>query len=254
MNILPLFKSHYSIGRSVLTLDKPKGNVSVYPVSVLDLAIENKLKTVCLVEDSIGGFLEVNKNCMDHKLKLVYGLRLWITEDALDKKEENLKKRSKYVIFIKNNDGYKDLIKISSWASKDGFYYEKCIDFKILKSLWNENNLRLAVPFYDSFLHLNTLESYIHVPDFSFTKPVFLVEENDLPIDYLIKKRVETYVLANGYEVVSAQSVFYAQKDDFISYMTFRCINNLSTLEKPELDGFCSDTFSFERWKKLNEI
>ena len=144
------------------------------------------------------------------------------------------------------------MIRISSFAQKEGFYYEKCIDWKTLKSFWNDKNLKLAVPFYDSFLHLNTLESHLHVPNFSWTKPVFFVEDNDLPFDYLIKNRVDEYTKANNYETVRAQSIYYPDAQDFISYLTIRAINSRSSLDKPELPHMSSQTFNFNRWLKLN--
>jgi DNA polymerase III alpha subunit len=232
-------------------LDEKKG-LDRYPRSVFDILVKNKLDSLCLVEDSISGFLEANKNCIKHKIKLLYGLRLWVTEDALDKKEENLNKRAKYVIFIKNNEGYKNLIKISSWASKEGFYYEKCIDWKTLKLFWSDENLLLCVPFYDSFLHLNSLENHLHTPDFNFTKPIFFIEDNDLPFDYLIKNRVEEYTKANNYDSILCQTILYPKKEDFIAWLTFKAIGNRSTLEKPDLSHCGSDMFSSEHWEKLN--
>jgi hypothetical protein len=57
--IVPLFKSHCSLGRSILTLDKPKDekNPEVSD-SVFDIASEEGLKEVFLVEDNMTGFLQ----------------------------------------------------------------------------------------------------------------------------------------------------------------------------------------------------
>ena len=34
----------------------------------------------------------------------------------------------------------------------------------------------------------------------------------------------------------------------FQAYITFRCINNRTAVEKPNFDGMCSDEFSAESW------
>ena len=247
MQKLPLFKSHYSLGKSILTLNKPAGNIDQPSVSIVDLVTHAKLDFMCLVEDNMTSFLEASKHCQDKKLKLIYGLRLNVTENALAQDEASLKKRAKYVIFAKNNAGYKALIKIWSFAAKEGFYYTPCIDFAHLKKFWNEN-LVLAVPFYDSFLNLNAFEAHVHIPEFDVIKPIFLLESNDLPFDPHLREKVASYASKNGFETLEAQSIYYKSKLDFIAYLTFKCINNRTDIEKPEFDHLGSDSFNYERW------
>lgn len=254
MNILPLFKSHYSFGKSILTLDEPfdkKG--ATIENSIFSILISNKINTLILVDDNISGLLQASKVAKDFQIKLVYGLRLWVTEDAQDKNEANLKKRAKYIVFAKNSAAYKNLINISSYAAGDGFYYEPTIDFKTLNKFWDKKNLELAVPFYDSFLYLNALESHTHVPQITFTKPYYFIESNSLPFDDYLSEKVKLFAKKEKAEIINTQSIFYKKSDDFIAYLAIRCLHNRTTLEKPELDHMCSDEFNFLKWKNINE-
>src|ERR1700722_19778577 len=149
METIPLYKSHFSIGKSILMLEKPKGEHNENSVSIFDLVEKSGKDYLTLVEDNMTGFLEAVTNCEKKKIKLCFGLRLEFTKDILNQDEKSLKSRSKYIIFAKNNEGYKNLINIWSLAAKEGFYYNSTIDFKNLKLLWSEN-LIFAVPFYDS--------------------------------------------------------------------------------------------------------
>ena len=247
--VIPIFKSHYSLGRSILTLDSAGDREENSPVSIFDILVENKIEELFLVEDSFGGFLEAYQNSKDNKIKLNFGLRLNFLCDIDEKDEEALKSRCKYIVFAKNTKGYKRLIKIWSFAAKDGFYYAPNIDFKTLKTYWNDDDLMLCVPFYDSFLHRNTLEGATCIPDFDFCKPIFLLEDNDVPFDHLIRSRISKYVESSGCETQEVKSIYYENKEDFLAYLTFRCINNRSSLEKPNIDHMCSDEFCFESWK-----
>jgi DNA polymerase III alpha subunit len=247
MQILPLFKTHYSLGKSILTLEKPTGNIESYPVSVIDLAIHAKIDFLTLVEDNMTGFLEASKHCQDKKLKLIFGLRLSVTNDVVNQDEQSLKNRAKYIIFAKNSTGYKALIKIWSFAAKDGFYYNACIDFKNLKRLWNDN-LILAIPFYDSFLHLNSLEGHFHVPDFSAISPIVFIEDNQIPFDPVLRKKASDFANSNNFPIVETRSIFYKSKLDFISYLTFKCISERTSIEKPEFNHMGSDSFNYDRW------
>ncbi len=232
----------------MLTLEKPTGKDDSYPTSIFDLLIQNKLSTLVLVDDNVSGLLQASKISAENKIKLVFGVRISVTDDAEEKNEGTLRKFAKYIIFVKRPSGYKKLIKIWSFAAKNGFYYEPRIDFKTLKQFWSDEDFSLAVPFYDSFLYLNSFESHIHVPELSFTKPVFLLENNNLPFDDLLAKKVEAFAKQNKAPVLPAQSIFYKDREDFLAYMAARCIHNRSTLEKPELSHMNSDQFNFEKW------
>lgn len=249
--MVPLFKSHYSLhGRSILTLEKAGSKDKKGPDSIFDIAVDNGLKEVFLVEDNMTGFLEAESNARDANIKLIFGLRISINEDCEDKSESNLKKKSKYIIFAKNASGYRRLIKIYTHAATKGFYYEPTIDFKSLRPHWNEDDLTLCIPFYDSFLFNNILEGHICVPDFSFSRPKFFSESNDLPFDYLVQKRVEEFC-ASGFEIIKAKSIYYKDRVDFLAYLTFKCISNRSSLSKPQFDHMSSKEFCFESLRDI---
>jgi DNA polymerase III alpha subunit len=257
MQKLGLIKSHYSLGRSIITLDKPKGNLTDYPISVFDLIIQNNLKEMVLVEDSLSGLLELSKNAFDNKIKLIFGLRLSVCEDINHREEDYIKKRAKYIVFAKNSEAYKDLVKISTFANTTGFFNSPSIDFANLKKLWN-NNLILSVPFYDSFLYLNSFESHQHIPDFTLFQPTFFIEDNELPFDEMLKNKVENFCKTNNFETLQAQSIYYKNKEDFLAYQTFRCITSRNvtgkiSLAAPELSHCCSNTFNFDRWLENNK-
>jgi DNA polymerase-3 subunit alpha len=248
--MIPLFKSHYSLGRSILTLEKSDSLLENGPDSIVDTAEKNELKEVFLVEDSMSGFLQAYKNLSEIETKLIFGLRINICANMQERSEDQLKKTSKYIIFCKNTEGYKRLIKISTVASRKGFYYQPRIDFKTLKEYWDDDLLCLVVPFYDSFLFNNTLLGAVCVPEFTFTKPTFFLEDNLIPFDPLMRDTVKKYVDLNKFKTQEAKSIFYLKEEDFKAYLTFRCINNRSTLDKPNLDHMSSNKFSFESWKE----
>jgi DNA polymerase-3 subunit alpha len=246
---IPLFKSHYSLGKSILTLAKAGSSEADEPSSILDIAKKLKLENLYLVDDSISGFLEAYKSCEDAKINLRFGLRLTICDDIDNKTADSRDKEHKVIVFIKNTEGYKDLIKISTVASTNGFYYYPRIDCKTLKELWNENNLCIGIPFYDSYVFKNNLTYSICVPDFNFCKPVYFVEDNNLPFDGILKSKIEE-IVGDKNLAVKCQSVYYENKEDFLAYLTFRCISERTTLNKPNLEHCSSNEFCAESFKE----
>jgi len=251
--VLPLFKTHYSQSKSILTLEKKDSLLPDGPDSVIDICLENGIKEFYLVEDNMGSFLQAYDSTKDEDLSFRYGVRLNVCSDNQARGEEALKSTSKYVIFAKNENGYKKLIKIYSNAATKGFYYEPRTDFKFLREVWDDNDLVLAVPFYDSFLFKNALGQGECMPEFDFTSPTFLLESNGLPFDIVQRRLVEDFCRTTGYESQEAKSIYYKNKDDFMAYLTMRCIDKRSTWSKPNIDNLSSDEFSFESWKEKQE-
>lgn len=246
---VPLFKSHYSLGKSILTLAKAGSSSEHEPSSIIDIAKKLKLEKVYLVEDSISGFLEAYKSCEEAKLDLRFGLRLTVCDDIGNKTAESKDKEHKIIVFLRNSQGYKNLVKISTLASTDGFYYYPRIDCKKLKELWDENNLIMTIPFYDSYVFKNNLTYSICIPDFNFCRPIYLIENNNLPFDSIIKRKIEEIVGKSG-SAFKSQSIYYENKEDFLTYLTFRCISNRTTLNKPNLDHLSSNEFCAESFKE----
>lgn len=246
--MIPLFKSHYSLGRSILTLED-KDEKDDYPDSIIQICKENKMKELYLVEDNMSSFLEAYSNCRKNKIKLNYGLRISVTESMSDKSEESKTKSSKIILFFKNKKGYQQLTKLYSIAAKEGFYYEARLDYETISKNWTDD-LILCIPFYDSFIFNNTLKNSLCIPQFDFTKPIFFIEDNDLPFDSLVKQKALSFAEKNDLKVYKAQSVFYKERKDFKAYLTFRCINNRSVLNKPNLDHMSSNEFCFESISK----
>jgi DNA polymerase-3 subunit alpha len=246
--MIPLFKSHYSLGRSILTLED-KDKMDDYPDSIIQICKQNKMKELYLVEDNMSSFLEAYSNCRKNNIKLNYGLRISVTESMSDKSEESKTKSSKIILFFKNKEGYQRLTKLYSIASKEGFYYEPRLDYETISKNWTDD-LILCIPFYDSFIFNNTLKNSLCIPQFDFTKPIFFIEDNDLPFDSLVKQRALSFAEKNDLKIYKAQSIFYNSREDFKAYLTFRCINNRSILNKPNLDHMSSNEFCFESINK----
>ncbi len=149
MEILPIWKSHYSINKSILTLSNRPAESG--PKSIPILCKNHDIKDVYLVDDAFTGFMEAYRNCRELDLNLRFGIRLTFCEDLNKKNADSLKTESKFIIFLTSGEGYESLCRIYSEAATTGFYYQPRTDFESIKKYWNPN-LKLVIPFYDSFL------------------------------------------------------------------------------------------------------
>jgi DNA polymerase III alpha subunit len=241
--MLPLFKSCFSIGKSILTLEDssdPDG-----ADSIIEICKDNNVKKMILVEDSMTGFMKAVKACESADIQLVFGLRIGCVNSMYDEDQNSL---HKIVIFAKNDNGCNMLNRIVSAAEIEG---KGNIDCNYLNNCWCDD-LEMFIPFYDSFIFKNNTSLSNCIPDFRAMKPKFFVERNGLPFDSMIESLVEKYC-EGKYETVLAKSIFYKNKEDVEALQTYkilcsRTFGKAATLSSPQLDHFGSNEFCFESY------
>lgn len=242
--MIPLFKTAYSFGKSILTLKHPDKVEENGPDSILKIAVDNKLDHIFIVDDTIGAYEEAKRGCKELGIKLTFGLRF-------DCGDEDPKSQSKLVLLSKGNDSEGKLLEFSTKVFTSD-YKNPRISFDDLKSFLLENKglFQLCVPFYDSFIHNNRLKNSRIYLDFTGLDPIFFLEDNDLLFDNILRKRVEEYCYASGYETLETRTIYYKKRKDFLAFLTNKCIQNRSTLEKPQFEDMTSDSFCWSRFAK----
>ena len=113
----PVFKSDYSIGKSILTID-----------NIVDLYKKSNQKFLLLVEDSMTGFVKAHSITKENDIHLVFGLRISCCNDINKQTDDS---EHKIVILAKNDKGCKLLNKIYSFAYIGN---QANIDFNYLNS------------------------------------------------------------------------------------------------------------------------
>lgn len=247
--MLPIFRSNYSL-TSVLTLDaatEKENRSQNRPDSIFDICNDYELSDVFIVENTLTGLVEAYENAKKAKLNLRFGYRVSVCRDIADKTPESELTESKFIIFA-TKGSFTDLIKLHNISSTDGIYNGRPrLDFKTLKENWSKN-LALAIPFYDSYVYYNLLYGRQCVPELDFTDPVYLTEDNGLPFDGLLINHIKETI--KDHEIIPSKTIYYRERKDFKSYMTYRCILNRTTFQKPELRHFGSQEFCMEAWKE----
>ena len=233
--MIPVFTSHYSFGKSILTLELPSKCNPNGPRSIFSILEENKQKELFLLENSMTGFPQAINNAEEQGVQLMYGVQLAFEGGH------------KINVFARTSKGCGLLNKIySQTISKDNC---SC-DEKILKDNWSEKDLLLVIPFYDSFIHQNLTTFEACTPNLSLFHPTFFLQGNGLPFDPLIRRTVEKYTSKNNFNTQEVKSVLYEKKEDIEALQAYKCICSRkfgkSSLSKPNLDHFGSNEFCFE--------
>ena len=233
----PIFKSDYSIGKSILTIE-----------NIVKLYKKTNEKFLVLVEDSMTVFVKGHNLTKQNDIHLVFGLRVSCCNDV---SKENDNSDHKVIILAKNDQGCKLLNKIYSFAHIGN---KGQVDFNYLNTIWDNDSLQLVIPFYDSFIYQNQLYLKNCIPNFNKIKPIFWIEKNNLPFDDIISQAVFEYC-KDKYDSELVKSVLYEKKDDAEALQTYKIIcgrkfGRPSTLSCPNLNHFGSNEFCFESFEE----
>lgn len=252
-----LYRSEFSIGKSILQVgpyDPSKPIDREGPDNLIEIVVNQGLKRVFLVEDSLAGFIPIYKELLKHKIDMCFGWRVSIVEDVLS---EEPQPESKIIIFARNEKGWKKLIKLGTYAQTTGKLKEPRLDYKKLHELYDDN-LVIVIPFYDSFIHKNLMTKNACVPDFRGLPLFFFKESNDVIFDGLIQDGIANF----GGKTIEAKSVYYRNREDAEIFqarklMERKTYGSGSNVESPNLDFFMSDEFcvesALERKFEINE-
>jgi len=69
-------------------------------------------------------------------------------------------------------------------------------------------------------------------------------------IDRVIQNGIKSFDPDDKYEKIEAQSIYYKNRADFKAWQTYKCIQNHSSLRKPELEHCSSNNFCVEAWRE----
>ena len=262
-NIIPIFTSDASLGKSILTTDKGTEIKEDAPISVFSIAKTHNLEQIFLCENSMVSFNAAYKNALDLGKQLIFGVKFLITNNPLDKEDKSKHSDSNVVVWIKNGAGYKDLIDMYSaiHANPDNYFWDKFAFKALYRGTWKilqdrmTDNLAMTIPFYDSFLHKNLLTyGSMIVPEFGRIKPTFMLEEHELPFDGMLRECVSNYCSNNGYPLAEAHSCYYYNDSDAKAFQVFKCITTRESYELPNMEYFSQNTFSFQSYiRRINE-
>ena len=227
----PLFKSQFSVGKSILTAEK-----------ILNIAQLNSLERVVMVEDSFYGLRVFNQLFQENNVSLVFGIRLSVLNDEMVENERS----SKLVFFARNNEGLKTIKRLYSDASLNDrnsliLSHYSVEDFK---------DVKVAVPFYDSYIYNNLFHFGLSHLGLKGLDPIFFIEDNNHPFDFQIRSVIEG--LDVGTKMV--KTILHHNKDDFEAFQMYKASCSRSqgrapTFQNPNLDHFCSDEFCWESYK-----
>lgn len=251
--------SHYSLLDGMSKIDE-----------MVCLAAKDNMPALALTDHgALYGAIEFYKACKREGVKPIIGVEAYVASGSrLDKRPEVDKKRYHLTLLAKNNTGYKNLLKLTSSAHLEGFYYKPRVDKELLRKhsegiiclsgcLASELNRALQNK------HHEKAEQIIHEYQEIFGKENYFIEVMSHPgVEGYNSVRAHLIEIAkkHGIPLVGTQDSHYLHPQDTKAHETLLAVQQNTDLDDAGRLSLSGDDFSFidtktayERFKDIPE-
>ena len=207
------------------------------------------------------GVVDFYKAAKKHNIKPIIGCELY-TAARTHKDKENIDKKSGHIILLaKDDEGYRNLIKLVSIGFVDGFYYKPRVDYELLKkyskglvclSACLAGDVQQQILAGDYEKACKTALSLEEI----YGKGNFYLEMQNHNIPK--QKKVNIYLRKmskdTGIPLVVTNDVHYVDKQDNKSHEVLLCIQTGKTLTDEQKMEFLTNEFYFKSQEEMYEL
>ncbi len=244
--------SHYSLLDGLPKIDE-----------LLDYVKELGMDSVALTDHGVMyGAIEFFKKAKIKGIKPIIGCEVYVAIDKMQDKRPNIDSRRHHLILLaKNEQGYKNLVKLVSKAHLEGFYYKPRIDEELL-SQYAEGLIGLSACIQGKIPRLllsnknEEAEETAKKYESFFGKGNFYLElqhHANIPEQATANKRLIELSKKTGIPLVATNDIHYLRKEDAEAQDVLMLINTGADANDPERLSMAQDNFSMISPEAMHE-
>ncbi len=242
--------SHYSLLDGLPKIDQ-----------LLDYVKELGMDSVAITDHgNLYGAVEFYHKALQKGIKPIIGCEVYMAFEKMEDKRPNIDdKRYHLVLLVKNEQGYKNLVKLITKAHLDGFYYKPRIDQKILAKhadglICLSSCLRGEIP--QLILDKKEDEAKALVLKYQkiFGKDNFYLEIQHHPNikeQKIINESLVSFSKKLGVPIIATNDVHYLKPEDAEAQDILMMINTGTNLNNPERLTMKDENFSLYSPKEM---
>lgn len=211
---------------------------------------------------TMGGVIRFYEESIQHGIKPVIGSEMYIAPASrFDQKYDSKKEAFFHVTLLaRNNQGYQNLLKLSTLSYTEGFYYKQRIDKEILAKysegliilggcLKGEVSVHLLNNDFQKAEETVGLYQEIAGRDNFFLE----IMDNKLPDQDKANKLLIELSGKTGAGLVATNDCHYIKKEDAFAHEVLLCVQTLSHIEDKDRMRFQTDEFYFKSPEEMHE-
>jgi len=186
------------------------------------------------------GIIEFYQKAMDAEVKPIIGCDMYVARESRHMKRAHIDTRPhRLVLLAENNEGYANLLKLSSIGFLEGFYYKPRIDKELLRE-YRKGLIALSGGYLgeiDEYLKLDKQEE----AETAIKEYVDLFGEENFFLELVDRPEIAEQEATNaklitlgkklGVPVVATKNTFYLKPQDVEAWKILNCIKGGKTLE-----------------------
>ncbi len=208
------------------------------------------------------GAVEFYQKAKKAGIKPIIGVEMYVARNGhLNKRPKIDEKPYHLVLLAKNKEGYKNLVKLTTIAHLDGFYYKPRIDWELLKE-HHEGLICLTACLageLSSHIINNDLsaarEMIIRYRDLFGPDSFYLEVQHHPNLDHQAMVNEKIYQLSSesGVSVVATNDVHYLEREDDKFQDILLCIQMKKVLSDTDRLSMVGDDFSFKSGEEMTQ-
>ena len=231
---------------------------------LITLALEYKMPALAMTDHgNMFGAIEFYEEVQKHGIKPIIGCEVYIApQSRFDKTGSGMGEVSHHFILLaKDEEGYRNLMKLVSLGYLEGYYYRPRIDKEVLSKyskglIGTTACLKGEIP---CLIRDNRLNDAIKTADefhLIFGKDNFYLEiqENLIPEQRQVNEGILKVAAELKLPVVATNDVHYLKKTNAHSHEALLCIQTQTTLDDPNRMRFQTNEFYFKSPQEMKEL
>jgi len=232
---------------------------------LLALAKEYRLPALAITDHgNMFGVIEFYKKALNCGIKPIIGSEVYVAPEDRTKKEpvRGMPDTGFHLILlVKNHDGYKNLIQLSTIGYLEGFYHRPRIDKGVLRK-HSQGLIGLSSCLKGEVSHLLLKDNYKKAKDIAlvykeiFGEGNFYLELQDHGLEDEKKAKALLFRLSadTGIPLVCTNDCHYLRREDYLAHDALLCIQTGKKMEDAERLRFGSDQLYLKSPEEMKEL
>lgn len=227
-------------------------------------AVELKMPAIAITDHgNMCGAIDFYLKAMKYGIKPIIGSETYVASGSrFDKTAHGIRDAAFHLVLLaRNEDGYKNLMKLSSAGYLEGFYYKPRIDKEILRQ-YGSDLIATSACLKGEVSHLvlndqmEDAETCIREYQDIFGKENFYLEVMDHGIPEQKKVNDGLFALSKktGAKVVVTNDIHYLRKQDAVAHEVLLCIQTGKTMHDEKRMKMSTDEFYLKSYEEMLQL
>jgi DNA polymerase-3 subunit alpha len=244
--------THYSVLDSIVKVQQ-----------LVDYAVNDNQDAIALTDHGVMfGVMEFYIQCKKKNIKPIIGCEMYVATGSRFNQEKKIKQYHHLLLLAKDQQGYKNLMKLSSLGHTEGFYYRPRIDKELLEKyheglICTSACLGGIIPQHivnERFSEAETETQYYK----NLFKDDFYIElqRHNYKEDELVIKHLKAIADKFSIPMVATNDIHYLNKEDAIAHNVYLLIKDSAGKEQFDIEDlrYLTDEFYFRTQEQMIEL